>query len=111
MTRRLATAPRGLVVLRDGSILVGGSAAATAFTFDSDFMVARFRPDARLDSRFGHRGIAIAQTGAGNADDEIYAMARQGRSKLVASGECDQPATDRDVCVASYNLGHRKGNR
>ena len=95
---------QGLVVLPGGAIVVGGSAAPTAFTFDSDFMVARFRPDGRLDRHFGDRGVVITPTGAGNADDEIFAMARQGRSKVVASGECDQPATGRDVCVVAYNL-------
>ena len=29
----------------------------------------------------------------------------QDDSRLVASGECDQPATGRDVCLARYDLG------
>jgi hypothetical protein len=72
-------------------------------------MVARFRPDGRLDRRFGDGGIAITPTGAGNADDEIYAIAPNGRSKLVASGECDQPATGRDVCVVKHNVRRHQG--
>jgi hypothetical protein len=27
------------------------------------------------------------------------------RAKLVASGECEQPATGRDVCIARYKAG------
>ena len=96
---------QGLAVQLDGKILVGGSAAPTAFTFDSDFMVARFRSSGVLDPTFGDGGIATTPTAPGTNDDEIYAMALQGPSKLVASGECDRPATGRDVCVARYDLG------
>ena len=99
---------QGVAVQHNGKILVGGSAAPTAFTFDSDFMVARFLPSGDLDTSFGQGGIAITPTAPGTADDEIFAMALQGGAKLVATGECDQPATGRDVCVVRYKLGGKK---
>ena len=96
---------QGVAVQHDGKILVGGSAAPTAFTLDSDFAVARFLPSGALDPSFGDGGIAITPTAPGTADDEIFAMAFQGGAKLVASGECDQLATGRDACVVRYKLG------
>ncbi len=95
---------QGLAIQPGGKILVGGSAAPTAFTFDSDFMVARFTRSGSADTSFGQDGIAITPTAPGNADDEIWAMALQRSSKLVASGDCDQAATGRDVCVVRYDL-------
>lgn len=68
---------QGLAIEPNGRILVGGSAAPTAFTFDSDFMVARFRPNGTLDTTFGRGGIAVTPTAPGQADDEIFAMKLQ----------------------------------
>ena len=96
---------QGVAVQHDGRILVAGSAAPTAFTFDSDFAVARFLPSGALDPSFGEGGIAVTPTAPGIADDEIFAAAFQGGAKLVASGECDQTETGRDVCVVRYRLG------
>ena len=98
---------QGLLVQPDNSIIVGGSAAPTAFTLDSDFMVARFLPDGALDASFGERGIAKTPTAPGVADDEIWAIALQREGKVIASGECDQPVTGRDVCVARYDVAPR----
>ena len=96
---------QGLVVLHDGKILVGGSAAPTAFLLDSDFAVARFLSNGDLDGSFGNGGIAITPTAPGDADDEIFSMAFQGGNKVIAAGQCEQPATGRDVCVVRYKLG------
>jgi uncharacterized delta-60 repeat protein len=95
---------QGLAIEPDGAILVAGSAAPTAFTYDSDFMVARLRSDGTVDTSFGRGGIAITPTAAGSADDEIFAAVLQGGSKLVASGECDQPTSGRDVCIVRYSV-------
>jgi uncharacterized delta-60 repeat protein len=38
--------------LRSGRILLGG-------TYEHRFMVARLRPDGRLDRSFGHRGVVV----------------------------------------------------
>ena len=95
----------GIVIQPTGKILVGGSVAATAATVDSDFAVARYNPDGSLDTSFGSGGLVTTSTAAGNGSDEIYEVALQSDAKLVASGECDQPATGRDVCVARYKVG------
>src|SRR6185503_19320901 len=64
---------QGVAVQPDGHIVLAGSAAPTAFTFDSDFAVARFQSDGSLDESFGDGGIAITPTAPGTADDEIFA--------------------------------------
>jgi uncharacterized delta-60 repeat protein len=94
-----------LVIQTTGKILVGGSVAATALQVDSDFLVARFNADGSLDPSFGAGGIVRTPTAPGNADDEIFEIALQSDAKLVASGECVQAATGRDVCVARYKVG------
>ena len=94
-----------LVIQPSGKILVGGGTAATALLTDSDFLVARYNPDGTLDDSFGSGGFVTTPTAPGNADDEIFDIALQSDAKLVVSGECDQPATGRDVCVARYKAG------
>jgi uncharacterized delta-60 repeat protein len=94
-----------LVIQATGKILVGGSTAPTVIGVDSDFMVARYNPDGSLDSSFGSGGIVTTNTAAANGSDEIYDIALQSDAKLVASGECDQASTGRDVCVARYKAG------
>ena len=98
---------QGLAIQPNGKILVGGSAAPTAFRVDSDFMVARYESDGSLDDSFGTGGILKTPTAPGNADDEIWSMALHNGAKLVAAGECDQPETGRDVCVVRYQLDGR----
>ncbi len=88
-----------------GKILVGGGTAATALLTDSNFLVARYNWDGTLDDSFGSGGFVTTPTAPGNADDEIYDIALWGDAKLVATGECDQPSTGRDVCLARYKVG------
>ena len=95
----------GLEIQSDGKILVGGSTAPNFFLFDSDFMVARYLPNGDLDGSFGEGGIAITPTAPGSASDEVFAMDLQGGSKLIAAGQCTQPATGQDVCLVRYKLG------
>jgi uncharacterized delta-60 repeat protein len=95
----------GLLIQRTGKILIGGSSAPTSFGVDTDFLVARYLPDGSLDSSFGIGGIVTTATGADGAPDEIYDIALRSDAKLVASGECDQPSTGRDVCLAQYKVG------
>jgi uncharacterized delta-60 repeat protein len=96
---------RGLVIQPTGKIIVGGSTAATEFYVDSDFMVARYNPDGSLDGSFGTGGIVVTPTAPGSDDDEIFDIALRSDAKLVAAGECVQPSTGRDVCVARYKVG------
>jgi uncharacterized delta-60 repeat protein len=95
----------GLVIQSTGRILVGGSTSPTGITIDSDFAVARYNPNGSLDDSFGDGGIVTTPTAPGTNSDEIYDIALQSASKLVASGECDQVTTGRDVCVARYKVG------
>ncbi|MGE7391788.1 delta-60 repeat domain-containing protein [Streptomyces sp. NPDC004126] len=92
----------GLALQPDGRILAGGSTAPTEFAVDSDFLLARFREDGSLDRGFGRDGFVITRTAPGEADDEIFDIALQTPNRLVAAGECDQPSTGRDVCLARY---------
>jgi uncharacterized delta-60 repeat protein len=96
---------QGLVIQPTGKIIVGGSTAPTEFLVDSDFMVARYNPDGSLDETFGSGGIAVTSTAPNNADNDIFAIGLQSDGKLVAAGECDQPSTGRDVCLARYKTG------
>lgn len=95
----------GLVLQEDGTILVGGSTAPTEFLVDSDFLVARYRPDGALDRGFGQGGFVVTRTAPGAGDDEIYDIALQSPGLLVAAGECERPETGRDVCLARYRVG------
>jgi uncharacterized delta-60 repeat protein len=94
-----------LVVQSTGKIVVGGGVAATAIEVDGDFLVARFNSDGSLDPSLGNGGIVKTSTAPGTADDEIFEIALQSDAKLVASGECVQPVTGSDVCLARYKLG------
>jgi uncharacterized delta-60 repeat protein len=94
-----------LVLQENGKILVGGGVAVTAVEVDGDFLVARYNPDGSPDQSFGTGGIVRTSTAPGTADDEIFEIALQSDGKLVAAGECVQPATGRDVCVARYKVG------
>ena len=94
-----------LVIQPTGTILVGGSTAATQVLVDSDFALGRFNPDGTLDRTFGNGGIVTTNTAAGNGSDEIYEIALENDAKLVVSGECEQAGTGRDVCVARYKIG------
>ena len=94
-----------LVIQPTGKILIGGGTAATALFVDSDFMLARYNPDGSLDDSFGTGGIVVTPTAPGTADDEIFAIGLQSDAKLVAAGDCVQPSTGRDTCVARYKVG------
>jgi uncharacterized delta-60 repeat protein len=92
-----------LVIQPSGKILVGGGTAPTAVGVDSDFMVARYNSDGTLDGTFGSGGIVVTSMGSG--EDDIFEIGLQSDAKLVVSGECEQPSTGRDVCVARYKVG------
>jgi uncharacterized delta-60 repeat protein len=97
--------PQELLLQENGKILVGGGVAPTAVTIDGDAFLARFDPSGSLDRSFGAGGVVVTPTAPGNADDEFFEIALQSDAKLVAAGECVQPATGRDVCVARYKAG------
>lgn len=94
-----------LVIQPSGKILVGGGTGKAGVFVDSDFMVARYNADGSLDGSFGTGGIVVTPTAPGNADDEIWAIGLQHDANLVAVGDCVQPSTGRDTCVARYKVG------
>jgi uncharacterized delta-60 repeat protein len=77
----------GLALQPDGKIVAAG------MTFDekvslgpqSDFMLARYDPDGRLDPTFGIAGVLITDFG-GRSYDELHALALQPDGKLVVAG-------------------------
>jgi uncharacterized delta-60 repeat protein len=91
-----------LVILPNGKIVVGGQAAAHEAFIDGDFMVARFDADGTPDATFGPGGVQLTPLAPRGGDDEIFDIARQADGNVVAAGECEQPDTGRDVCVARY---------
>ena len=96
---------QGVAIQRDGRILIGGSAAKTVFQVDGDSMVARYKPNGSLDPSFGNGGISVTPLAPGGRDDEIWAIALQTDSRLIAAAECVRPESGRDVCVARYKAG------
>ena len=116
----------GLTLDQRGRIVGGGYATVEdGGSFEVDSAVVRFLPDGTLDPSFNPGGprpgavvteagpdwnvvfrVALDQRGrivtAGDAfvgvGAGLYAAALQDE-KLIASGECDQPATGRDVCL------------
>lgn len=100
-----ASAPEGdaevwaVQIDRAGRYVIGGDAVGATF-FDS--MLARFLPDGALDPSFGSGGFVVTSVAPDAGYDAIFGVALDKTGKIVASGECDQPATGTDVCVARY---------
>lgn len=65
----------------DGTLIVAGSTNTASASLDG--LVVAFRPDGSRDETFGDRGTAVVDFG-GN-DDEIRALAMQGK-KIIAAG-------------------------
>ena len=106
----------GLEVQRDGKILVGGESDLGASAGGFQWRITRYTRNGAVDLTFGSGGTVLTSMSSVGGFDErlislavqrdgkIFAMALQGGSKLVASGECDQPTSGHDVCVVRYNL-------
>jgi len=92
---------RDLLVQPTGRIVVGGGTDVDEV--NGDFLVARYNADGSLDSTFGSGGVVVTPTSSG--DDESFDLALQSDAKVIAAGECEQPSTGRDVCVARYKAG------
>jgi hypothetical protein len=68
-----------------GTILAAGRSYVEPFQDSSDFVVARYRPNGRLDSRFGGDGVVLTSFGSGA--DGANALAAQSDAKIAAVGE------------------------
>lgn len=87
---------RALVQQADGKLAVAGSGWNG---HDSDFALARYLADGRLDERFGTQGKVV--TGIGGGEDEASALVQQGDGKLVAGGSAWN-GRDWDFALARY---------
>jgi uncharacterized delta-60 repeat protein len=81
-----------LVAQPDAKLVVGGTANPSGSAGISDFALARYTADGRLDSQFGQGGLAVTNFGARGAG-VLSALVRQPDGKLVAAGSL-LPASD-----------------
>lgn len=89
---------RGIEILLDGKILVGG------VTFDSGathYQVARLNTDGSLDSTFGNSGIASIVVGAGSA--RLRELVVRPDGKIILGGYADDEAGFADFALAQFN--------
>jgi uncharacterized delta-60 repeat protein len=78
-----------LVLQDDGKIVVGGGANQGSSSSGTDFALARYLEDGRLDESFGTAGKVVTSIAAYSAGDTVYALALQeidGESRIVAAG-------------------------
>ena len=69
---------------RKGRIVVGGASTATLPATDSDFAIARYKPDGRLDRGFGDGGKLTVDFGG--YEDVLYSLAIDAEGGIVAGG-------------------------
>jgi uncharacterized delta-60 repeat protein len=82
-----------------GRIVIGGDTGEFPAL---DSAVARFSPNGTLDPSFGTGGVVVTPAAPDGGYDAFYEVVLDKTGKIVASGECDQPETGTDVCVARY---------
>jgi uncharacterized delta-60 repeat protein len=89
------------VALRgDDLIVVAGSSDAGG---SSDFALAGYLADGRLDSGFGGRGTVLTDISGAGSDDEVRAVAAQADGEVVAAGRSDAARrTDHDFALVRY---------
>lgn len=85
-----------------GRIVIGGDTGEFPAL---DSAVARFLPDGTLDPLFGSGGVVLTPTAPDGGYDAFYEVALDKTGKVIASGECEQPTTGIDVCVARFKAG------
>jgi len=83
-----------VALARGGMIVAGGHVARGQGA--ADFAVLRYDPRGRLDSTFGHDGLATVDLGG--REDRVHALAIQSDGKVVAAG-----ASENDFALARFN--------
>ncbi len=84
---RGADKAHALLLQPDGKIVLAGDSAQGAT--GSDFALARYHADGRLDSSFGNGGKVLTAIGSDGARESVYALALQtaaGVTRIVAVG-------------------------
>ena len=92
---------RAIALQSDGKILVAGS--STGASSGTDFALARYLSDGRLDSSFGDGGKVV--TSLSKDADIAYAILVQRDGKIVVGGDVNNGAstTGLDFALARYN--------
>lgn len=80
-----ASNAHAVAIAADGSILVGGYVVRATDGTASGFLVARFRPDGRLDTTFGTGGRVIVASGGGYTN-YAHKLLVQSDGKIVVVG-------------------------
>ena len=76
---------RALTVQPDGKIVAGGATDSQgSFSPESDFALARYLPDGRLDPHFGDKGLVLADIGSDA--NQVHCLALQSDGKILAAG-------------------------
>jgi uncharacterized delta-60 repeat protein len=86
-----------VVIQADGKILASGSSRASGG--DSEFALARYRPDGTLDPSFSADGKVTTDLGG---EDTASAVAIQSDGKIVVAGAKEVSSGLRDFAVARY---------
>src|SRR5262249_20777788 len=84
MTTDFRSAAHGIVVKKDGKVVVGGFAAVSGGGFA--FALVRYRPNGALDSAFGSGGKVTTKFNGSAGDDVANAVALQADGKIVLAG-------------------------
>lgn len=90
-----------IAVQPDGKVIVAGS--STGNTFSSDFALARYLPNGRLDTTFDGDGRATTEF-FGFAD-QANAVALQRDGRIVVAGFATGADVDSDIALARYTVG------
>lgn len=90
-----------LLVQPDGRIVVAGWTVKNDEGTDSDFAVARYDVDGKLDKSFSADGKTTTSLGTSIA--HAYGMALQSDGKIVVAGYTTLGATDSDFALVRYN--------
>lgn len=91
----------GFSILVDpaGRILVGGTTTLN----NRDLAIWRYLPDGTLDASFGAGGVVVHHDAAGgNAQDWGWGMVRDGKGKVLITGDSRNGAGDRDMVICRY---------
>jgi uncharacterized delta-60 repeat protein len=100
-----AATAKAVTIQPDGKIVAGGARNGTGYTGDpaesSDFALARYRTNGRLDASFGIGGRVT--TDFGLSSDWLWALARQPNGKIVAAGSSTPRGGVSGFALARYD--------
>lgn len=92
---------RGIAILSNGKILLGGAQKFSHYyPYSADMMLVRLNANGSLDTGFGLNGRVV--TPFGNLSDVAYAMVLQKDGKMVVGGYSQSDSTHYDFALARY---------